>query len=252
MIHSFNTEIAAIYGIEEAVILNNLTFWIEKNAANGVNFNDGRYWTYNSVNAFGELFPYLSKKRIYRALVNLENDGAIISGNYNEKAYDRTKWYALSDKYLSESLDSIDFPKMENGTSKNGKCISQNEQMEFPVEENALSQTGQPIPDSKPDNKPNKIPPCPHKEIVELYNKILPELQSAIYSLWDGSGRQRDLSARWKQSKEHQSLEFWEWYFNSVRSSDWHMGNNGNNWRADIAWLLKRGNFEKMVERAVS
>ena len=60
MQHSFDVEIAKEYGVLEAILLNNLWFWVEKNRANNVNYYDGYYWTFNSTKAFNELFPYAS------------------------------------------------------------------------------------------------------------------------------------------------------------------------------------------------
>ena len=51
MQHSFDIEIAEKYGVSEAILLQHLWFWIEKNKANEVNFYDGTYWTYNSIKA---------------------------------------------------------------------------------------------------------------------------------------------------------------------------------------------------------
>ena len=49
MEHSFDIKIAKEYGIAEAIILKHIYFWVNKNALNGKNHIDGRYWTYNSV-----------------------------------------------------------------------------------------------------------------------------------------------------------------------------------------------------------
>ena len=38
MIHTFDTEIAEQYGLLEAILINNIYYWIEKNRANEVNF----------------------------------------------------------------------------------------------------------------------------------------------------------------------------------------------------------------------
>lgn len=38
MHHMFDTEHARLYGLEEAVLINNLKFWIVRNRANGENF----------------------------------------------------------------------------------------------------------------------------------------------------------------------------------------------------------------------
>lgn len=97
MEHSFNIDIAAEYGIECAILLKHLYFWIKKNEANDENFFDGRYWTYNSVKAFSVLFPYMTERKVRYTLEKMEEHGLIVVGNYNKSQYDRTKWYALTD-----------------------------------------------------------------------------------------------------------------------------------------------------------
>ena len=96
MQHSFNVNIAKEFGILEAILLNNLEYWIAKNKANGTNFYDGFYWTYNSTKAFNELFPYVSQRQIQNALKKLKEKGIIQTGNYNKSSYDRTLWYAFT------------------------------------------------------------------------------------------------------------------------------------------------------------
>ncbi|MCL2409934.1 MAG: DUF6017 domain-containing protein [Oscillospiraceae bacterium] len=98
MHHIFNTEVAALYGIEEAILLENLHFWIRKNEANEKHFYDGDYWTYSSAKAYAELFPYMSKDKIKRHLKKLKDADLIKTGNYNKSPYDRTNWYALTEK----------------------------------------------------------------------------------------------------------------------------------------------------------
>ena len=132
MEHHFNVELAKEYGILEAIILNNLQFWIEKNRANGTNFHDGHYWTYNSAKAFSELFPYASQKQIRKALQNLIGEGIIQTGNYNKNPYDRTLWYSFTEK---------------------GNSIFQTVNIDLPKRENGNDIEGQPIPNNKTDNK---------------------------------------------------------------------------------------------------
>lgn len=98
MEHQFNVELAKRFGIEEAIIIHNLFFWINKNATNGKHYYDGRVWTYNSTKSFAELFPYMTPSKIARVLRGLEEAGIILRGNYNKSKLDRTCWYAFSDK----------------------------------------------------------------------------------------------------------------------------------------------------------
>lgn len=111
--HCFNVEDAIKYGVECAVILYNIRFWCDKNQANGTHEHDGYYWTYNSTRAFSTLFPYLTQEQIKGRLKKLEDMGAIISGEYNQMKYDRTKWYTsplhcvVSPNGLGDSTQSI-------------------------------------------------------------------------------------------------------------------------------------------------
>ena len=85
MYHSFDTDLAKKYGVLEAVLLNHFQFWIAKNEANDVNFHDGCYWTFNSIKAFQDLFPYATRRQIEKALKHLRDEGILQVSNYNER-----------------------------------------------------------------------------------------------------------------------------------------------------------------------
>lgn len=137
MEHQFCIEIASKYGIEEAIIVHNLFFWINKNVANDKHLHDGRYWTYNSSKAFSKLFPYMNEHKIYRVLKSLETKKVILKGNYNPNKYIHTNWYAFTDQAIYElyrfgydtngfaksisQKQLIDFVNSQKGNSENAK-----------------------------------------------------------------------------------------------------------------------------------
>jgi len=131
--HTFNATIAGQYGVNGAIMVHNIHYWVNTNRANDRNLQEGRYWTYNSVKAFDQLFPYWTSPQIRRILDKLVSDGAILKESYNKVAYDQTKWYTLSDKVL-HYYDQIHLTKLANG----------------------LDGISKPIPDSKPDSKPKE------------------------------------------------------------------------------------------------
>ena len=92
---NYDEQIAVELGVECAILLSNIQFWVKKNRANREekHFHDGRWWTYNSAGSFAKLFPYWKERSIYNYLEKLEKTGYIMSGNYNQFKYDRTKWY---------------------------------------------------------------------------------------------------------------------------------------------------------------
>lgn len=129
MTHSFNVEIAQKYGMNAAVIFNNIFYWCEHNRANGKHEHDGLFWTYNSRKAFADLFPYMTERQIRTALDKLISEGLIVTGNYNTDPRDRTNWYAVT---------------------KVGYCIGHESPMQVTSMSNAMDLEVQPLPDSKP------------------------------------------------------------------------------------------------------
>ena len=123
MQHNFSVEIAKIYGILEAIILQNIYFWIQKNKANSKHFYDGQYWTYNSNKAFAELFPYATEKQIRTALEKLRREEIIITGNYNKEKFDKTLWYSITDKGYELLTGHIDLRDKADGDALQGKPI---------------------------------------------------------------------------------------------------------------------------------
>ena len=167
MDYQFDVDHAKRYGLEEAVMLHNFIFWIRHNHANRKNQHDGRTWTYNTLEAFRELFPFWSVKQIRRILDSLLEQRVLVKGNHNARAYDRTCWYALADEAL------LELP----GT------ICPNGQMEEPKRAEGFAQTGRPIPDSKQDKKPEREERAPRPEPCPLPVQAPPHPAASLSSL---------------------------------------------------------------------
>lgn len=97
MFYQFHTEIAQEFGVEKAIIIHCMYMWIAKNAANNRNAHDGRYWTYNTTEAWQKLLPFMCLKTVKRHLASLDNLEIIVRANYNQDPKDRTTWYSFSD-----------------------------------------------------------------------------------------------------------------------------------------------------------
>jgi uncharacterized phage protein (TIGR02220 family) len=159
MIYSFDVSIATEIGVDEAIMFQNLVFWISKNQANQKHYHDGRYWTYNSQQAFCELFPFWSRRQIQRILNSLEEKNIIIRANHNKSTYDRTSWYALTDL---------------------GHSITRNGSLHCTKWCNGKYETVQPIPDINTDNKTHliktdnkyNVEQSPTEAIFEIINHL--------------------------------------------------------------------------------
>jgi hypothetical protein len=96
-----NLALAVRFGTNESLFLTNLCFWIEKNRANRVNYHDGHYWVYNTMEAWAELFPYFSKYQIRHLIDKMRSRDILLVGVYNRVQYDRTQWYSVSDEVMA-------------------------------------------------------------------------------------------------------------------------------------------------------
>ena len=123
--YQFDPDMAERYGVDNAIMIWNLSYWIQHNEANGMHFHDGRTWTFNSVDAFTKIFPFWSKGQIRRILKSLEESGVIMTGNYNQSAYDRKTWYAFTDSFLQMHLSKSTNGNDENDKSNKDSIINQ-------------------------------------------------------------------------------------------------------------------------------
>lgn len=98
--YHFSGELAQKYGLDEAIILHHLAYWVQKNTIDGRNIHDGRVWTFNTQSALSQWFGWWSRRQIQRILKSLEDQGAIIKGSYNTRPMDRTLWYSVADEVL--------------------------------------------------------------------------------------------------------------------------------------------------------
>ena len=130
MINAFDAEVAKLVGVNAAVLFKNICYWVEKNATNGKNEHDGYYWTYNSMKAYAEQFPYLTERQIRTALNKLESEGLVMTGNFNDAAYDRTKWYTVTAKGASIcEIGQIHLTFLSNGNDLKVEPIPYDYQM---------------------------------------------------------------------------------------------------------------------------
>ena len=138
-----NTDLALVLGdLNEAIVLDQLNYWLGINRKAGKNFIDDRYWVYNSYSDWkARDFPYWSEKTIQRTFTRLENKGVVVSANYNKLAIDKTKWYTIDTEKLQELVDKFnsDEDKMtnrqDNMTDRQDKMTCREGQCDRPLPE---------------------------------------------------------------------------------------------------------------------
>jgi DNA-binding HxlR family transcriptional regulator len=100
-VHAFSVDLCLAIGFEETILLQHIDYWRINNAEKEFYNRDGYTWTYNSLSELQNLFPYINRTKIVRSMAKLESLGLIVKGNYNKFAYDKTTWYAITEKGLA-------------------------------------------------------------------------------------------------------------------------------------------------------
>lgn len=231
----FDSAVAEMYGVDGAVFISCLQFWIEKNAANDRHWHEGRYWTYNSLRAMEKLFPFWSRRQIERIVKNLKDKGVLLTANYARDTHDRTLFYALDESKLPISPFGGDLsPNGDNTLSPNSDKLSPNGEM---INEQLKTQIEE---DEDKANKP-EISNKP-QQLADRYNAICTSLPKVI-RLTD----KRRLAVRRIYSKGYTTEQIDE-AFRRAQASSFCTGQNDRHWKADFDWLLNENNLVKVLE----
>jgi len=110
-----NTQLACLIGLNEAIVIQQLHYWLERNKTTATNFHDGLYWTYGTIQEYRDRdFPFWSFDTVKRTLAKLIKLGFVIQGNFNKWKLDQTKWYSIDyaavDEWINQNAQNRDNP----------------------------------------------------------------------------------------------------------------------------------------------
>ena len=162
--HSFDTGYAIAYGCEEAIMIKHFQYFITANANRGINYFEGRTWTFDRLEDFCKHFPYWTIKQVRRILNSLIRQGVIIRDEFNAHWSNRTQWYAFKNQDLfiktsqppseKSSLENTDLPKWADEKNPNGKlsdaqmgnCINETSSNSISITSNTSLKVPKPEP----------------------------------------------------------------------------------------------------------
>ena len=101
---TYNTILAKELNKSKAAMINQIHYWTQL-LRDEHHFHDGRYWVHETYEDWQAQFPDMTTRGIQKMLLSLEEDGYIFVGNFNNKKYDRTKWYAVNYDKIKEVLE---------------------------------------------------------------------------------------------------------------------------------------------------
>ena len=183
-----NKTLAREIGLNEALILQQINYWIEINKKSGNNFYDGRYWTYNSIRAWQEKdFDYMSFDTVKRTFAKLEKAGFLLVGNYNKDPRDKTKWYTINTEKLEELYAEIENKKKKEELQALEKAVpnalgkmhqwksakSTNAQVQIaPMQQSKICQCKMAIC----PNHYQRILQIIHQRLLQIFHHIIPPI----------------------------------------------------------------------------
>lgn len=173
--------------------------------------------------------------------------------DHDPTARDRLKKYREKKKLESATdMKRVAVPLLQR-TCNGNETRSEQNRTEAETEKAISSESAD---SAAPAGKGKGPPPCPYDAIVDAYHETLPVLSRVVMLT---PARKAHISARWREVWDDERFEqaggvdLFRGYFRRVASSRFLTGKvNGANgkppFKADLEWLMKPGNFAKVLE----
>lgn len=258
-----NPKLAELIGLNEAIIIQQMSYWLKRSD----NIIDGKRWVYNSAPKWKKQFPFFSESTIKRAIYKLEELGLLFTGNYNKDGRDKTKWYSINYKAVSQLMndascqnerwnDQIDTmersnltrPLPENTTEITTDIYSRDKSLDVDDEN-----IDQPVDDLAEEikttpNQSKKI--IPYQKIVDIYNDVCGDVLPRCLKL--DKKRKANIQKCWNSefngAHPFKNLECWRGYFNDCLDNKFWCGENNRGWKADIEFVTRESSVLKILE----
>ena len=242
-------ELATVIGLNEAIILQQMQYWIKKSTHE----IDDKTWIYNSVSQWKEQFPFWSESTIDRTIRSLDKLGLLFIGNYNRDRRDRTKWYSIN----YSQLDNI----MKNAFSQNDECNLSNC-------DNAISQDDlmqdvnltKPLPKitteittnnntSSCDDKsqPEKSDVIDFDLVMDAYNDAVENRLPKVSKMT--TARKNAVKKLLKELEQPTFQNLAGYFYDFVdNAKPFYFGENDRGWRADFDYIVRLTTYLKFIE----
>jgi len=105
--YSFEEHHAKQYGTDAAIFLNHVGFFVKKNQAEERNIYKGCAWTFNTLDQYARIFPWMSRDSVNRVIVKLRKAGEIrLAHGIDGNKFDRKNWLTIPAMFdIAESPD---------------------------------------------------------------------------------------------------------------------------------------------------
>lgn len=106
---------AKVLGLNEAIVIQQVHYWLDINRKAKINFHDNKTWTYNTYESWqNENFDFWSLSTLKRIFKGLFEKGILLKSNYNLHKYDRKLWITINYEKLDNLLNEFNEKNKEN------------------------------------------------------------------------------------------------------------------------------------------
>jgi len=99
-------------------------------------------------------------------------------------------------------------------------------------------------------NKSTKADPIPYSKIAQLYNEVCTNLPKVLNPEKLNDKRKRAIKKFWNHSDEVKNSEYLAKYFEAANLDDFLTGNNQRGWKADLEFLMRIEQHDKLREKS--
>lgn len=192
-------DLATVIGLNEAIVLQQLNYWLHSKSAKKIN---DKWWVYNTYENWKEQnFPFWSIPTVKRTFSSLEKKEVVVSANFNRAGFDKTKWYSIDESKLNQLMirasdqnDTTSGSKRYDGMYQNDPTYTR-DYTETTSDTNKNSDKSQvTYQQSQSTKKEDKSESIPYKEIIDYLNQ-----KTGAHYKATSSANQRLIKARFKE-----------------------------------------------------
>ncbi len=283
-----NVLLATKIGIDAAIVLQQVHYWVEVNRKKNSNFHEGYYWTYNTIKDWNKCFPFYGERTIQRIFKKLKDLGLLKVGNFNKAKFDKTSWYTIDYDVLYELVEEkqdMKSPSRQNDVIEETESVDEGDKVAESIRQNgvkehdkvaeSMRQNGvkehdkmaEPIPEINTEitteintktttettnNRQSEIV-CASGEAPSSILSIIERWNSNIYlpklvKLTPSTSRYKMLKTRIKEY----GLEGIFQAIDNIAQSDFlqgkALGKNGKPFHLTFDWFIRPDNFPKILE----
>lgn len=249
--------LAIAIGLNEAITLQQIHYWLDPRI--NKNFQEGKFWVYNSYEEWQKQFPFWSIRTIRRNIQSLEEKNLLISKNFSTNSFDKTKWYSINyialDNYTPNKITYGQNDQIDTSIS----CASINPNLkptirpDCPKDEDNLTSS---YIDTKNTTKITTENSLSHnktnfskngereRKMIKIWNDIIEKELGREVNYTSSRGK---LLNKRLEEFFNDNISKWNEFCQKIVKSKFLMGEK-TDFRVQLDWVLEEGNLVKILE----